>query len=54
MLLRNPIYYSFFQNKQMEYELTNKIFKFFENKLKENLILNSNNIVKELKKYVET
>lgn len=53
MLLRNPIYYSFFQNKQMEYELTNKIFKFFENKLKENLILNSNNIVKELKKYVE-
>lgn len=53
MLLKNPIYYTFFRNKKMEFEITNKIFKFFEKKIKENLILSSKDIMKEFKNYIE-
>lgn len=53
MILKNPVYYSFFANKTMEFEITQKIFKFFEEKIKENLILSSKDIMKQLKKYIE-
>lgn len=53
LLLKSPVYYSFFRNEKMTLELTNKIFKFFEKKIKENLILSSSNIVGEFKNYIE-
>lgn len=53
LLLKKPVYYSFFKNEKMNLGLTNKIFKFFEKKIKENLILSSRNIIGEFKNYIE-
>lgn len=53
MLLKYPIYYSFFRGKKMELEISNKIFDFFEKKIKENLILDSKTIIREFKKIID-
>lgn len=53
LLLKNPVYYSFFRNKKMNFDITNKVFKFFEEKIKENLILSSKDIMREFKNYIE-
>lgn len=53
MILKNPIYYSFFANKTMEFEITQKILKFLrKNKGKFNF-KSSKDIMKQLKKYIE-
>lgn len=53
LLLKNPVYYRFFRNKKMDFDITKKVFKFFEEKIKENLILSSKNIIGEFKNYIE-
>ena len=53
MLLRKPEYYSFFKEEKLESDIANKIFKFFNQKIKENLFFDSNIIMKEFKNYVE-
>lgn len=53
MLLKNPSYFSFFRNKKMQFEISTKIFIFFEKKLKENLVLSSKDIMREFKNYIE-
>jgi len=54
MLLRKPNYYeNFFINENLESDIAKKIFKFFNEKIKENLFSDSNTIMKEFKNYVE-
>ena len=54
MLLRKPNYYEdFFINENLESDIAKKIFKFFNEKIKENLFSDSNTIMKEFKNYVE-
>ena len=54
MLLRKPNYYeNFFINENLESDIAKKIFKFFNEKRKENLFSDSNTIMKEFKNYVE-
>ena len=53
MLLRNPEYYNFFKEEKVEGTIINKILDFFNEKIKENLFLDSNNIMKEFKNYLE-
>lgn len=53
LLLREPTYYIFFKDKKMDFDITNKIFLFFEKKIKENIVLSSKDIIKELKVFVE-
>ena len=53
MLLRKPEYYNFFKEEKLESDIANKIFKFFNQKIKENLFFDSNTIMKEFKKYIE-
>ena len=54
MLLRKPNYYeNFFINENLESDIAKKIFKFFNEKIKENLFFDSNTIMKEFKKYIE-
>ena len=54
MLLRKPNYYKdFFINENLESDIAKKIFKFFNEKIKENLFSDSNTIMKEFKNYVE-
>ena len=53
MLLRKPNYYeNFFINENLESDIAKKIFKFFHEKIKENLFSDSNTIMKEVKIYV--
>ena len=53
-LLRKPNYYEyFFINENLESDIAKKIFKFFNEKIKENLFSDSNTIMKEFKNYVE-
>ena len=54
MLLRKPNYYeNFFINENLESDIAKKIFKFFNEKIKENLFSDSNTIMKEFKNYIE-
>ena len=53
MLLRKPEYYNFFKEEKLESDIANKIFKFFNQKIKENLFSDSNTIMKEFKNYIE-
>ena len=53
MLLRKPEYYNFFKEEKLDSDIANKIFKFFNQKIKENLFFDSNTIMKEFKKYIE-
>ena len=53
MLLRKPKYYNFFKEEKLESDIANKIFKFFNQKIKEILDNDSNTIVKEFKMYIE-
>ena len=54
MLLRKPNYYeNFFINENLESDIAKKIFKIFNEKIKENLFSDSNTIMKEFKNYVE-
>ena len=54
MLLRKPNYYKdFFINENLESDIAKKIFKFFNEKIKENLFSDSNTIMKEFKNYIE-
>ena len=53
MLLRKPEYYNFFKEEKLESDIANKIFKFFNQKIKENLFFDSNTIMKEFKNYIE-
>ena len=54
MLLRKPEYYEkFFIDEKLESDIANKIFEFFNQKIKENLFFDSNTIMKEFKKYIE-
>ena len=53
MLLRKPEYYNFFKEEKLESDIANKIFKFFNQKIKEILLFDSNTVVKEFKKYME-
>lgn len=54
MLLRNPKYYEdFFINEKLESDIANKIFKFFNKKIKENSFSDSNTIIREFKNYIE-
>ena len=53
MLLRKPEYYNFFKEEKLESDIANKIFKFFNQKIKEILDNDSNTIVKEFKMYIE-
>lgn len=54
MLLRKPKYYKeFFKNEKLESDIANKIFKFFNQKIKEDLSFDSNTIIKELKNYIQ-
>ncbi|MDC7956270.1 DNA primase, partial [Fusobacterium simiae] len=45
--------YNLFKEEKLESDIANKIFKFFNKKIKENLFFNSNTIVKEFKNYIE-
>ncbi|WP_405349586.1 DNA primase [Fusobacterium animalis] len=53
MLLRKPEYYNFFKEEKLDSDIANKIFKFFNQKIKENLFFDSNTIMKEFKNYIE-
>lgn len=53
MLLRKPEYYYFFKEEKLESDIANKIFEFFNQKIKENLFLNSNTIIREFKKHIK-
>ena len=53
MLLRKPEYYSFFKEEKLESDIANKIFKFFNQKIKENLFFDSSIIMREFKNYIE-
>ena len=54
MLLRKPEYYEkFFIDEKLESDIANKIFEFFNQKIKENLFSDSNTIMKEFKNYIE-
>ena len=53
MLIRKPEYYNFFKEEKLESDIANKIFKFFNQKIKENLFFDSNTIMKEFKNYIE-
>lgn len=53
LLFLRPEYYPFFKNKKFDTELIYKVFNFFEEKIKDNLFIDSNNIVKEFRTYVE-
>lgn len=53
LLLKNPEYYSFFKDKNFKIETVKKIFNFFEEKIKENLIIDSKNIIRDFKNYIE-
>ena len=53
MLLRKPEYYNFFKEEKLESDIANKIFKFFNQKIKENLFLDSSIIMREIKNYIK-
>ena len=53
MLLRTPEYYNFFKEEKLESDIANKIFKFFNQKIKENLFLDSSIIMREIKNYIK-
>lgn len=53
MLIRRPEYYSFFKEEKMESDTVNKILKFFNKKIKENLFLSSNTTMREFRNYIE-
>ena len=53
MLLRKPEYYNFFKEEKLESDIANKIFKFFNQKIKENLFFDSSIIMREFKNYIE-
>lgn len=53
ILFVRPEYYMFFKNKTFETEFIYKIFKFFDKKIKDNLFIDSNNIMKDFKHYIE-
>ena len=42
-----------FKEEKLESDIANKIFKFFNQKIKENLFFDSNTIMKEFKNYIE-
>ena len=53
MLIRKPEYYNFFKEEKLESDIANKIFKFFNQKIKENLFLDSSIIMREIKNYIK-
>lgn len=54
MILRKPEYYSFFKDKKIESETVKKIFKYFEEKLKEKLVFEKNEeTLKDFIVYIE-
>lgn len=53
MLLKKPIYYDFFKDKYFSTEISQKLIKFFDEKIKDNLFLESKNIIKDFKIFVE-
>lgn len=57
MILKNPEYYSFFKDDKIESKLINKLFKYFDDKFKENIVFSNSekkDILKDFISFTET